>query len=190
MSTERRPARPTTARANPAKAPTQRVAPVAPQQKATARVQAVQKPSGQRPTTRTPRTDRQPTRSVPTARKGNTGLVIGASVGGFVLLIVIIAVAMSGGKRPADASHRKSGPAPVDVTQLEAQGMQKCEEGCAIIQRAYGTSNKSELQKGIALITAGNELLDKANQMSGNKYDTKRFNETLKMARGKVLELK
>ena len=68
--------------------------------------------------------------------------------------------------------------------------MQKCEEGVVQIQRSYNSADKAGLQRGVALITEGNQMLDKANQMSGHTYDTKKFNETLKMARGKLLELK
>jgi hypothetical protein len=124
-------------------------------------------------------------------RKSNTPVLIGGVAGGVFLLILIIAVAASGSKRPPDASHpRKAAPKPVDVSELERKGMAKCEEGCTIIQRSYSSSDKAGLQRGIQLITEGNQLLDEAYQRSGNRYDTKKYNETLKMARGKVLELK
>jgi hypothetical protein len=98
-------------------------------------------------------------------------------------------VAAGGGKKTPAASNPK-GSGPPDVTQLETQGMAKCEQGCEIIQRAYDAGDKAGLQRGITLITEGNAMLDQANQRSGNTYDTKKYNQTLKMARGKLLELK
>ena len=81
-------------------------------------------------------------------------------------------------------------PAPVDVSGYERDGLRKCDEGRDLILRSYDTNNKTGLQRGIALIQEGNSLLEKANSISNSKYDTRKYNQALKMARMKVLELK
>lgn len=145
------------------------------------------------PTTRMPQepaprlTTRSP-RAV-AAKKSSLPLILGVA-GGALVLIIVIAVAASGGSAPAKAAPKKAAPAGVDVSSLENDGMKKCEEGLVLIQRSYDKSDKAGLQRGVALITEGNSLLDKANQLSGHTYDTKRFNEAFKMARNKILELK
>ncbi len=209
MAIERRPAgrpapqKPSTQRVTPVsapqKSPTQRVTPVSPQkQTATSRVSPVEAPR-KSPTSRVPQrgTGRAgraeggaTSRAIPVQKKNNTPLLIGAGIGGAVLLVIVIAVAASGGSKKAPAASNPRGPAPVDVGQLETQGMAKCEQGCEAIQRSYDAGDKAGLQRGINLITEGNAMLDRANQMSGNTYDTKKYNQTLKMARGKLLELK
>ena len=182
MAIERRPSRPPSG-------------PI-PAAKPTTRVPAKKVPTtrfGQRPGTRGIRTEGGGTsRGVALApKKSNTPLIVVGAAGGALLLIIIIAVAASGSKPSPDASKsKKKGPEPVDVSTLERNGKAKCEEGVEIIQRAYSVSDKAALQRGIQLITEGNQLFDKAHQLSGNMYDTKKYNETLKMARGKVLELK
>ena len=170
---------------------------------------ATERRPGQRPTTRVPANTSAPakppstrggrapgerqatTRSLPMQKKGNPALLWGGVGGGAFLLIILIAFAASGGpKKHPEPSNKKAPARPVDVSQLENDGKTKCEEGVAAIQRAYPISDKAGLQRGVALITEGNGMLDRANQMSGNMYDTKKYNETLKMARGKLLELK
>ncbi|HLF94318.1 MAG TPA: hypothetical protein VJB14_12725 [Planctomycetota bacterium] len=215
MSTERRPApRPTTRVPGqvsaPAKAPTGRLptvpppqaarpatgkVPMAPPRPASGRVPTVSAPA--KKSTGTSRSTRgggehsPTTRSIPAPQKGNPMLLWGGVGGGALLLIILIAVAASGGsKRQVEASTKKAAPKAVNVAELEDDGKRKCEEGVVAIQRAYPANDKAGLQRGVALITEGNAMLDKANQMSGNMYDTKKYNETLKMARGKLLELK
>jgi len=208
MSTERRPAQRPTTRvpgnvSAPSKAPTGRVPAAAP---------APRPATGKMPTAPAPRpatgriSQQKPTtsrgvraggehvgtaRSAPSPRKGNPALLWGGVGGGALLLIIIIAIAASGGsKKPAEASNKKASPKAVNVADLEDGGHRKCDEGVFLIQKAYPVADKAGLQRGVALITEGNAMLDKANQMSGNMYDTKKYNETLKMARGKLLELK
>ena len=55
---------------------------------------------------------------------------------------------------------------------------------------AYRSNDKDGLQKGVNLISEGNGLLDKANQLSGNGYDTKKYNDALYLARKKLMELR
>lgn len=212
MSTERRPVhRPTTRVPGnvsaPSKAPTSRVpavpprpqtgkVPTAPPRPATGRVPAASSSAPAKKTTgRLPREaagDRPATsRALPAPKQGNPALLWGGVGGGALLLIIVIAVAASGGsKRPGEASNKKASPKPVNVAQLEDDGKRLCDEGVFLIQKAYPVNDKAGLQRGVALITEGNGKLDQANQMSGNMYDTKKYNETLKMARGKLLELK
>ena len=128
-------------------------------------------------------------RGAASSKKSSLPIVLGAA-GGALLLIILIAVAASGGTKKAAPASNPKGPKVVDVASLEADGMKKCEEGVVLIQRAYNIPDKAGLQRGVALITEGNQMLDRANQMSGHTYETKKFNETLKMARGKLLELK
>lgn len=123
------------------------------------------------------------------AAKSSLPLVLGASAGAFVL-ILIIAVAASGGTKKAPPASNPKGPKVMDVAGMEEEGKRKCEEGVYAVQRAYDRADKAGLQRGVQLITEGNQLLDKAYQASGHMYDTKKYNETLKMARGKLLELK
>jgi hypothetical protein len=176
----------------PGKSPTSRQPAVRP---GTSRQPAVKPPTVHTsPTTRMPQ-ERATTRSVPRSSRSVAGkksqlpLILGVAGGG-LLLIIILAVALSGTKKPVEASNPKPPVQKVDVSTLERDGMRKCEEGVVQVQRSYNSADKAGLQRGVALITEGNQMLDQANQMSGHTYDTKKFNETLKMARGKLLELK
>ena len=142
-----------------------------------------------------PATARLPQRStgrtslvLPT-RKNNTPLIIGGVAGGALLLILFIWAASGSTSSRPDASNTRA-PAPVDVSGYERDGLRKCEEGRALILRSYDTNNKTGLQRGIIMIHEGNSLLEKANRISDNKYDTRKYNQALKMARMKVLELK
>lgn len=174
MALDRRPGRPTTRALSPAssKPPTQRT----PAAKSTRRAEA-----------------RVPTRGIRPASSASsrTPLVVGGAVGGILLLVALAAV-LGGGGAPASspkAPARKASK-PVDVTELERNGLAKCEQGLTLIQSSYASGNKTGLQRGVDLIREGNSLLEEANRLSGNKYDTKKFNEALKMARNKILELK
>jgi hypothetical protein len=149
---------------------------------------------------------RRTTRSVPRAgterrrhpvgsgSRSNTGLIIGGAAGGFVLVVAIIALAATGGARkpPPAASAAK---APQSAAELEEAGIRKCDEGLHLIQRnEFSTSDKvtlrQDLQRGVELITEGTQLLDRANRISNNKYDTTKYGQAMKLARGKLLELK
>lgn len=173
MALDRRPARPTTRalRAAPGKSPTQRA--------------PAQKPAG-----RTTRAKARPASGLRPS-PSRTPLIVGGAVGGAILLIALIAVvAGKSSSRPPDRAPARKAPKPVDVSQLEREGMTKCEQGLALIQGAYNAGNKANLQKGVELIREGNSLLEEANRLSGHMYDTKKYNEALKMARNKILELK
>ena len=66
-----------------------------------------------RKTTKTGKMDKTTRRTgrayAPPAKKTNTGVIIGASVGGFVLFMIILAAAISGGK---DQPKKKAPPPP------------------------------------------------------------------------------
>jgi hypothetical protein len=115
------------------------------------------------------------------AKKGNMGLIIGAALGGVVVLILIVAIAMSG-KKPTNDAPAASTPkekTPVNVTELVESGMRKCEEGYSLIQGCKGdmgrdnlgaaekASLKEKLQKGVKLIEVGSNYLDQASQKTG-----------------------
>ena len=181
--------------------PRTRPATQVPSKSPTSRQPAVRPPTQvhKGPTTRMPQQEapapRSTTRSVPrrpstSSPKSSLPLILGIA-GGVLALVVVIAIAVGGsGKKKAEPTTKKAAPAAVDVSKLEADGMRKCEEGVVAIQRAFDIADKAGLQRGVALITEGNQMLDKANQLSGHTYDTKKYNETLKMARGKLLEMK
>jgi hypothetical protein len=221
MAIERRPVRPATrvpmpalaprpaAPGAPARSPTARVASVPPQKgpakTATAKVASVSAP-GKSPTARVAavsgpprkatgrlgRADRGSSRGSAAAPKNNTPLIIGASVGGLIL-IVIIAVAMSGGdkKHAEPAGVKKTTPEKPDVSKLERDGLSKCNEGVRLIKNAMASNDKDGLERGVALISEGNGLLDKANTLGNTGgYDTKEINQTLYLARKKLQELR
>lgn len=164
---------------------------MADRRRSTSRVPSGRGDGSKRPSTRVPRggkaaTSRAGLRSLP--KKNQTPLILGLCGGGAFLLILVIVVATSG-STPEKRSKAK-GKAPVDVSQLERDGLAKCEEGRRLILRAYDANDKSGLERGMGLITAGNTLLEEANRRSGNMYDTKAFNQAFQLARKKVLELK
>ena len=141
-------------------------------------------------------------RSVPASRKSNTPVLIGAGVGGLVLLIIVIAIAAGGGaKKPSEASNKKKSAAPLDVAGMEREAEAKCNEGLALIQgtesrmtgRALAAGEKlqlkSDLERGMRLISEGNALFEQANAKSGHMYDTVKYGKALKAARMKVGEL-
>jgi len=154
------------------------------------------------------------TRSVPTAGparpssravapKSNSTLLIGIGVG-VVLVLVIAFVAMSGKteNHAPPAVEKASKPKPVDVSGLERDGMSKCNEGLALIQKnqsllgshdlAPGQKQSliADLEKGKKLIADGMGLLTKANEKSTNTYDTKQYQEALITVRKKLMELR
>lgn len=154
------------------------------------------------------------TRSVPAAggrpaargaapAKNNTTLFIGIGVGAVVLLV--IAFVALGGK----SDHREPTPAPkaskakpVDVSGMERDGLSKCNEGLALIQKnqaQLGSHDLSasqkqtlvaDLEKGKKLIVDGMALLTKANEKSTNTYDVKQYQEALITVRKKLMELR
>jgi hypothetical protein len=166
--------------------------PAGPARPATGKVPA------QRATTR-----REASRPIPRApAKSNTGLVVGGAVGGLVILVVLIAALSSGARRPSEASNKKSAkPVPVDVAGMVRAGTGKCEEGLAVIQRCEGMMDgrnlataergrlKADLERGLALLVEGNNLLEQAGEKSGEKYGEVRYNKAIKAARMKIGEL-
>ena len=143
-----------------------------------------------------------PPRSSASPRKSNTPVLIGAGVGGLLLLIIVIAIALGGGaKKASEASNKKKAAAPLDVAGMEREAEAKQVEGLGLIQRSEDKMTgrtlsagekmqlKSDLERGMHLITEGNNLYDQANARSGNKYDTVKYNKALKAARMKVGEL-
>ena len=91
---------------------------------------------------------------------------------------------------------------PADVSGLERDGLNKCNEGLALIQKnqtAMGNHSLSatqkqslvaDLEKGKKLIADGMGLLSQANAKSNNSYDTKQYQEALITARKKLMELR
>lgn len=200
-----RPGRPTTRLGQPAAKPPAKAAP------------------GSRPATgpvqkQAPATSRggkgSTTRSVPpagggrattraAAPKSNTPMMIGIGAGVLVVLALAF-VALSGKSEnhapapPKEASKAK----PLDVSGLERDGMSKCNEGLALVQKnQYQLNNHSlsgaqkqaliaDLEKGKKLIADGMGLLTQANEKSKNTYDTKQYQEALITVRKKLMELR
>jgi len=86
---------------------------------------------------------------------------------------------------------------------LEKEGLSKCEEGMklfhtteAVMTAKTAASDdekkklREDLQKVVKLITEGMNLFDRSYQVSGHSFDTTRYGQTLKISRGKLLELK
>lgn len=143
--------------------------------------------TGRRGRTAESRQERRSGRRVAPQKKDNTLLIIGGAGGGLLLLIIIIAVAASGGSEdtPGVTDVR-----PVDVDGLVRVGTAKCEEGLSYIRGGNGT--RAELEKGKALLEDGLSMYDEAYQKTNGEYkfDAKRYTETLKYVRGKLLEMK
>jgi hypothetical protein len=139
------------------------------------------------------------------AAKSNTTMMI-AIGGGLVVVLGIAAFAMSGGgsheKPETSVKKEASKPKPVDVSGLETQGLSKCNEGLALIQKhqdllsnhSMSDSQKSmlkaDLEKSRKLIGEGMGLLTQANEKSKNTYDTKQYQEALITVRKKLMELR
>jgi hypothetical protein len=143
---------------------------------------------------KTGRTERNLTsRSIPRqAKPPNPMLIVGGIVGALFFMILIVAMASGSGgtgRRKSASNDKKEAPAPEPAT-MEREGLRKCEEGCAIIQKAYHMADKDSLQRGLNLVLEGNAVLERVNQMTGKKFDVKRYQETQVMARRKLMELK
>ncbi len=218
MATERRPPRPSTRVPQPApRPPTSKLpmrdlppsviklsqpAPASSPPKTSSRPITRAMSRGQAPGTS--RRESNPTRSFQAPKKSNLPLILGGAGGGLLVLVIVIAAAASGGSpKPRAASNPAPAGRPVDVSGLETQGMQKCDEGLVIVQRCDGLMRKAELsagekaqlkaelERGKALLDVGMGMLDEANQKTQyqNKYDTTKYGQTLKLIRGKLLEL-
>jgi hypothetical protein len=139
----------------------------------------------------------------PAAAKSNTTLFIGIGVG--AVLLIVGAFVVMGGKSEKTAPttvDKPSKPKPVDVSSLERDGMSKCNEGLALIQKnqsQLGSHDLSagqkqslvgDLEKGKKLISDGLGLLTKANELSKNTYDIKQYQEALITVRKKLMELR
>jgi hypothetical protein len=184
------PARKTTTRVvRPA---TQRVTPAAGVRPGTARYN----PPGSRPAAPAP--------------NNNKTIIIGASVAGGLVLILGLAMALGGGReekrpvtKPKVSSTPSATPRKVDVSGLIREGQQKCEEGYQIIvscqpmieeyhrTNSGGSELKAKLQKGLALISSGNECFSKAQEQSGGEqgFSDKKYVEASYAARKIVSEL-
>jgi len=138
------------------------------------------------------------------AAKSNSTMMI-AIGGGVVVVLGIVAFAMSGGgheKPETTVKKEASKPKAVDVRGLENEGLGKCNEGLALIQKhqsllssgAMSDSQKSmlksDLEKSRKLIGEGMGLLTQANEKSNNTYDTKQYQEALITVRKKLMELR
>jgi hypothetical protein len=128
-------------------------------------------------------------------------IAIGAGV---VVVLAIGAFALTGKSEnhaPA-AVEKPSKPKAVDVSGLERDGLSKCNEGLALIQKnqslmgdhSISAGQKqalvADLEKGKKLIADGMGLLTQANEKSKNTYDTKQYQEALITARKKLMELR
>jgi hypothetical protein len=180
---------------------------------------AVKAPAKAAPTTRSApgpapaRGKASTTRSVPSAGarpaaraaapKSNTPMMIGIGVGVVVLLVLAFVVMSGKSENHAPAPAKAASKAkPVDVSGLERDGLSKCNEGLALIQKnqaslgseslspAQKKSLMADLEKGKKLIADGMGLLTQANEKSKNTYDTKQYQEALITVRKKLMELR
>ncbi|MBV8880550.1 MAG: hypothetical protein JO332_11330 [Planctomycetaceae bacterium] len=139
----------------------------------------------------------------PAPAKSNMTLMIGGGVGLVVLLVIAFVVMGGKSEKPAPSPVKESSKAkPVDVSGLERDGMNKCNEGLALIQKnqsqlgnhslsaAQKQSLIADLEKGKKLIADGMGLLTQANEKSKNTYDTKQYQEALITVRKKLMELR
>jgi len=158
---------------------------------------------GKQSTTRSVPTAGGGGRPRPAAPKSNNTLFIGIGVG--VVLLLVIGFVVMGGKSDNHAPppvEKSSKPKAVDVSGLERDGLNKCNEGLALIQKNQSLmgdhsisagqkqSLVADLEKGKKLIADGMGLLTQANQKSNNTYDTKQYQEALITARKKLMELR
>jgi hypothetical protein len=142
-------------------------------------------------------------RSVPKqAAKSNSTMMIAIGAG-VVVVLGIAAFALSGGKEKHEPPAPKvaSKPKPVDVAGLERDGMNKCDQGLAIIKKLGTQMNstslsdtersrlKSDLEQATGLLRDGMAMLDEANRKSGNTYPLTQYIEAKKAARMKLGEL-
>jgi hypothetical protein len=139
----------------------------------------------------------------PVAAKSNSTLFIGIGVG--VAVLLVIGFVMMGGKSDSHAPaavEKPSKPKAVDVSGLERDGLSKCNDGLALIQKNQSLlgdhslsagqkqSLVADLEKGKKLIADGMALLTQANAKSQNTYDLKQYQEALITARKKLMELR
>ncbi len=158
-------------------------------------------PSTERPTTRvlqkagikTGRVERNLTsRSIPKqSRPPNPMLIVGGIVGALFLMILIIAAAASSERssRRNKASNDQKPEVKAEPGTLEREGLTKCDEGHALILRSYPGGDRAGLQRGLNLTLEGMSMLERVNQMTGKKFDVKRYQEAQVMARRKLMEL-
>lgn len=131
-------------------------------------------------------------RSIPKASSSPHPLfLVGGILGVLFLALLIVAVGVSGssGRKYRPPAGPKEGT-PQEPSILEREALTKCEEGRTLILRSYDIGDRAGLQKGMNLIIEGNTALERVNQMTGKKFDTRPYNEALKMARGKLGELR
>jgi len=201
MALPNRPGRPTTRLGQPAVKAPAKAAPAA--RPATGPIAKPAAPAarGRAPAPPT----RSASRPVPKqAQKSNTPMIIGI-VAGVVVILGIVAFAMSGNspeKIENSAPKAASKPKVADVSGLERDGMSKCDEGLALIQKHQALLGnhsmsdgqksmlKADLEKGRKLISDGMGLLTQANEKSKNTYDTKQYQEALITVRKKLMELR
>ncbi len=125
------------------------------------------------------------------SRPPSPALIVAGIVGSLFFVVLIVAVAGSGGSdRRYAASNKAEEQAPVEASDLEREGLAKCEQGRDLIRRCYDIGDRVGLQRGVNLIIEGNTMLERVNQMTGRKFDTLKYNQALKMARTKLMELK
>lgn len=144
-------------------------------------------------------------RPVPKAAPKSNPTMMIAIGAGVVVVLGIAAFAMSGDsskKAETPAAKPASKPKAVDVSGLERDGMAKCNEGLALIQKhqallaSHSMSDsqksmlKADLEKSRKLIGDGMGLLTQANEKSSNQYDTKQYQEALITVRKKLMELR
>ncbi|MHC4605674.1 MAG: hypothetical protein ACYTAF_01905 [Planctomycetota bacterium] len=138
----------------------------------------------------------------PARKKNNTPVIIGACAGGAVLLILIIAIAAGsgGGKKKRRRPRRSAEPAAVDVSSLERDGRRLCDQGLGVIQSCEADMHRSlpleeqralkkKLLEGRRLIREGLGKFERAMDLSGKRYDVKRYQKAQKAVAGKILEL-
>ncbi len=159
-------------------------------------------PAAEGPTTRvlqkagikSPRPERNLTsRSIPKQSKPpSPALLVAGIVGTLLLMIVIIAAAAGSGVsiHRGRASNTEKVASKEEPATLEREALADCEKGRDLILRSYNTGDRTGLQRGVDLIIKGNTALERVNQMTGRKFDTRPYNEALKMARQKLMELK
>jgi hypothetical protein len=137
------------------------------------------------------------------APKSNTNMMI--AIGAGVVVVLGIAVFALSGKTENHAPapvKEASKPKAVDVSGMEREGLSKCNEGLALIQKNQaGLANHSlspsqkqvlvaDLEKAKKLINDGMGLLAQANEKSKNTYDVKQYTEALYTVRKKLMELR
>ena len=134
------------------------------------------------------------------SKKSPLPLILGIAGGG-LLLIIVLTVALSGTKKPLEASHKSLAPKAMDVSSIEREAESKCEQGMVIVRKCEGLMSgrelsggekvrlKDDLSKGLALLVEGMSGFDKAYSMVGKTYDVVKYSQTMKAARMKLGEL-